>query len=239
MGPNAKSNYSQAKELKSPDIPFEIIDLKIESMNLQLAQPVDPDKLFEDLLKKDSMHDDIRDERIPYWGELWPSALGLSEFMVKNPELLEGRNILEIGCGLGLPGIVAGKLGGKVTMTDYIQEAVDFAAYNWSLNSDDDCVSYLLDWRNPKVDAKADVLLASDLAYESRSFESLNASFKRVLKEDGIILLSEPNRMFASLFFDLLKKEGYAISRDIIPVQLKRMSHSISVYCLSGPAAGN
>ena len=237
MGDHTKDNCSQAGELKAPEIPFEIISLKLGELNVRLAQPVDPDKLFDELLKKDSSHEDVSDERIPYWGELWPSALGLSEFLVRNSQLVGGKNVLEIGCGLGLPGIVAGKLGGNVTLTDYLDEAVEFAAYNWSLNSDDSCISSLLDWRNPKVDTKADVLLASDLAYESRSFESLNASFKNVVKEDGVILLSEPNRMFASLFFDLLKKEGYAISREIIPVQLKGMSHSISVYCLSGLAA--
>jgi len=225
--------------LKPPEIPFEIVDLKIGEMNVRLAQPVDPDKLFDDLLQKDPTHPDVGDERIPYWGELWPSALGLSEFLLRSPELVEGKSVLEIGCGLGLPGIVAGKLGGNVTLTDYLAEPVDFASYNWSLNSDEGSSSFLLDWRHPLVDTKVDVLLASDLAYESRSFESLNASFKKLVNEDGVILLSEPNRMFASLFFDLLKKEGYVISKDIIPVQLKGMSHSISVYCLSGHASGN
>ena len=39
--------------------------------------------------------------------------------------------MLELGCGLGFSGIVAGKMGAEVTFTDYLQEPLDFAKRNW------------------------------------------------------------------------------------------------------------
>ena len=85
------------------------------------------DALFEALVNKGSDHPDVVDERIPYWADLWASAIGLSHYLVDNQNIVKDKNVFEIGCGLGLPAIVAGKLGAaSTTLTDYLQEALDF-----------------------------------------------------------------------------------------------------------------
>ena len=42
-----------------------------------------------------------QEEFLPYWAELWPSALALARAVARRP--LTGRRTLELGCGLGLP----------------------------------------------------------------------------------------------------------------------------------------
>ena len=59
------------------------------------------------------------DERIPYWAELWPSAIALAEY-VSELENSEVSFIHEIGCGMALPSVLCGKLGHKVMMSDYM-----------------------------------------------------------------------------------------------------------------------
>ena len=51
-----------------------------------------------------------QEEFLPYWAELWPSALALARVVARRP--LTGRRTIELGCGLGLPAIAAAAAGG-------------------------------------------------------------------------------------------------------------------------------
>eukprot|EP00887_Chlorella_sp_A99_P002425 scaffold10.g2425.t1 len=50
-------------------------------------------------------------DRDPYWCEPWPSALALAEELLRRPELVAGRRVAELGCGLGLAGLAAAAAG--------------------------------------------------------------------------------------------------------------------------------
>jgi predicted nicotinamide N-methyase len=211
--------------------PAEILQLEIGQLIVKLAQIKDPEKLFDELLNKSKDHPDVINESIPYWGELWPSAIGLSQFMAENVNLISEKNILEIGCGLGLPGIVASLLGGNVILTDYLPAALQYAEYNWKLNIVSAPDMRLLDWRNIENVSPSDVLLASDIAYESKSFVPIILALKSLVKKDGIILLSEPNRIFAKKFIKELQ-DSFTFSQEIRIIEKEGIKNKISIYCL-------
>ena len=204
-------------------------DLQLKNHLVKVSRIRDIDKLFNQLLSKSPSDLNIVDERMPYWADLWPSAIGLSEYIDSHSVIVKNKDVLEIGCGLGLPGIVAALCGGKVTMTDYLQEALDFAENNWNKNLAIKFDGQLLDWRKVSLIAKSDVIIASDVAYESRSFVPLKNAIEQILKPDGVLLLSEPNRKFASPFIKLLEK-GFLLTKTDIKVVLDNIEYIISVY---------
>lgn len=206
--------------------------VEIGKLLIKLSRVEDPEKLFEEFISSDSTSEDVRDERIPYWSELWPSAVGLSEYIAEHPNLIKGKRVVEIGCGLGLPGIVAGRLGGKVVLTDYLKPALKFAADNWKLNIKSPPETSILDWRSPGDFPPADVLLASDVAYESRAFTPLLKAMKMLVVKNGIVLLSEPNRKHTSKFLDSLKDE-FSMTKSTKTVQANDVKNKISVYHLT------
>ncbi|TRM67140.1 putative methyltransferase-domain-containing protein [Schizophyllum amplum] len=57
----------------------------------------------------------------PLWGHyLWNAARAFSTYLDSNQELYKGRNVLELGAGGGLPGLVTALDGAqKVVLTDY------------------------------------------------------------------------------------------------------------------------
>lgn len=114
-------------------------------------------------------------------------------------------------------------------MTDYLREALDFAENNWYKNLSVKFNGSLLDWRNVNSADRFDVIIASDVAYESRSFEHLKNAFLNLLKPDGILLLSEPNRKFASPFIKLLEK-SFELKKTDQEVTLDGIDYIISVY---------
>ncbi|HRH65310.1 MAG TPA: methyltransferase domain-containing protein [Bacteroidia bacterium] len=187
----------------------EIIFLSQLSIKLDIISDVD--YLFNELIKKGEEHPDVQDERIPYWADLWPSAIVLAQYLVSASVIHPKMNVLEIGCGLGLPGIVAGKLGANVALTDYLPEPLIFAKHNWDLNNSSPAVCKILDWRNPVPSFAADLVLAADVAYESSAFTDLTNAFRVLIKPGGELVMTEPNRAYAQSFFNDLKVEGFDV----------------------------
>ena len=97
-----------------------------------------------------------RDERIPYWANVWESAIVLAEEVAALDG--RGRSFLELGCGIGLPAIVAARRGFAATATDYEDDALEAVRYNAERNGATGLVSRLVDWRNPPDDLRGRML---------------------------------------------------------------------------------
>lgn len=213
----------------------EELELNIEGVFIKILQIVNVDDLYDQLIAKGETHEDVKDERIPYWAELWPAAIGLSRYLVAFDILKNVKRVVEIGCGLGLPGIVAGKLGAKVVFTDYLAEALHFTKRNWLLNNEDIQVKFeTMDWRQPNPEWAADLVLASDVCYEKRFFQYLPAAFRTLCKPGGSIIVSDPSREVAQDFFQNIDKEGFKVHEiqyNIQPI-LGGRSVEVNVYHL-------
>src|SRR3954452_5683468 len=68
------------------------------------------------------------EEYLPYWAELWPSALALADALGTAGG--DGRRVLELGCGLGVPSLVAALRGADVLATDWSPAAVEVLREN-------------------------------------------------------------------------------------------------------------
>lgn len=208
-------------------------EIKIAERQYMVLSVSNFDELYDELIQKGMEHEDVADERIPYWAELWPSAVGLATHLVLHKELVAGKRVLEIGGGLGLPALAAASLGASVRATDYLQDAVDFAKRNAAINGIADMEFETLDWRKAEGYEKYDVLLASDVAYERSQFEHLQRAFVHLVKPGGLILLSEPNRYIAAPFLEKLPEAGYVLEKYGYEVEVKGIKSKVSVYAIS------
>src|SRR5207302_10031467 len=57
----------------------------------------------------------------PYWAHRWSGAAVLAEAVRRG-----ARSAIEIGCGLGLPGLVAARRGARVTFVDRVVPPLGF-----------------------------------------------------------------------------------------------------------------
>src|SRR6476661_8645367 len=73
-----------------------------------------------------------RDEFLPYWAELWPSALALADVVASRD--VRGLDVLELGCGLGVPSLVAARGGARVLATDWAEDALALLRANAARN---------------------------------------------------------------------------------------------------------
>jgi predicted nicotinamide N-methyase len=163
----------------------------VENRTFVIGRPEYSDRLLDN---PDVLTAFEADDYMPYWADLWPAARMLAKVILQGT-WLPGTEVLEVGCGLGLPGIVALSRGLKVTFSDYDACALRFAADNARLNGYHDFHLLQLDWRNPPKDLRMPLILASDLIYELRNVPPLVAFVKKVLSPGGACLLTDQDRI--------------------------------------------
>jgi predicted nicotinamide N-methyase len=141
----------------------------------------------------------------PYWSQVWPAAISLSQFIVDNSHYVLGKKVLELAGGLGMPSMVAARYADWVCCSDYVQEAVDSAAKSAHMNGLKNMDNRLIDWNHIQPDDwDIDVLLLSDINYEPTVFETLFSLLEQFLKKGTTVMLSTPQRMMAKPFIERL-----------------------------------
>ncbi len=147
-----------------------------------------------------------RDEFLPYWAELWPAGLELARVVAGRD--LRGKRVLELGCGLALPSLVAALAGAEVLATDWSPDALALVERNAERNGARVETAFV-DWRAPSLDRKWDLVLAADVLYERTHPELLLALLARL--EPREVLLADPARPYARPFLDAVATAGWRI----------------------------
>jgi len=201
-----------------PETPFDALgplvreQVIVEDRTFVIARPSESDRLLD--------HPSVRsafavDEYMPYWADLWPAARMLAKAILRET-WTPGLRALEVGCGLGLPGIAALAMGLHVTFSDYDATALRFAADNALSNGFDSFDTLQMDWRYPPENVRFPIVLASDLIYEMRNVAPLVALIQKMLQPGGVCLLTDQDRVPSHILRDTLTAEGLPFTTKIM-----------------------
>ena len=139
---------------------------------------------------------------IPYWARPWPSGIALAEALAAAPPP-EGARVIELGCGLAAPSIVAARGGAAVLATDGATDAVAFAAHSFALNQAVAEVAHA-DWAEHGDELVArgpfDLVLAADVLYTAQNADAAVRLLPQLLARNGEVLLADPGRTNARRF---------------------------------------
>lgn len=223
------STIPSLRERLSALFPLRRIEVVLSAHTINLTTAHDVDALVDGITT-----DEFRiDERLPYWAELWHSAVALSMMLEDDAASVAGRTVLELGCGLGLSGIVAARLGGKVTLSDFDPVALMAAELNAQQNGVGDRTRTMhLDFRMPPSETW-EVLLAADVIYERRFIDPLIDCIDACLAPGGRMYLAEPNRSVAEDFFVRLAARGFRDEVRSVTASLHQRSVAISIHTIT------
>jgi 2-polyprenyl-3-methyl-5-hydroxy-6-metoxy-1,4-benzoquinol methylase len=148
--------------------------VRVAALEVELERPADAEALIDERAFA------REDEFLPYWAE--PPA---------------GLRVLELGCGLGLPSVVAALLGARVTASDWSADAVAATERNAERNGV--AVEGLVaSWFAPGPlleRAPWDLVVGADLLYEHRNAAPLLALVPRLAPRAWI---ADPGRHTAA-----------------------------------------
>ncbi|HET9016022.1 MAG TPA: methyltransferase domain-containing protein [Thermomicrobiaceae bacterium] len=198
-----------------PAGPLTEVDVRLPNTGrtFRVLQPQDLDRLI-DAVEHDP------EQNLPYWAELWPSGIALADLLVAEPDLVRGRRVVELGCGLGVTAIAALEAGADLTVTDYAPESLLLCRYSALANAGLEPAALHINWRQPPAELFAaagagfPVVLAADVLYESRDVQPLLALLDRLAAPSADVLLAEPGRPVAARFVEHATLRGWTVEPD-------------------------
>ncbi len=176
--------------------------MAIGSRSLTLLRVKDLERLVdrEALLRDDT-------EEPPYWAHLWTGALTLARYIDTCIDVRD-QTVLDLGCGLGLTGIVAAQKGGRVIFADKEVAAVSFARENARLNG---CTQYEarpLDFTLDVLETRFSLILGAEILYDRPTFPALVRFLARHLSPAGRAILADAKRTNTQDFYQQLDQAG-------------------------------
>ena len=101
----------------------------------------------------------------PYWMHLWPGALALARLLASAPAIGAGVRLLELGCGMALPAVVAATRGARVVAADWKASRCTGAAERRAQRAAD---RRRCRWtgEHRRCAARFDVCVGADIAYD-------------------------------------------------------------------------
>jgi predicted nicotinamide N-methyase len=158
---------------------------------------------------------------VPYSVVLWRSGMELAREVAGTD--LTGRRVVELGCGLGVPSLVAARRGAEVLATDGDDEALGLLERNARENGFT-VATACVDWAAADslvARGPFDLVLAADLLYERSSVSLLLSLLPRLGAE---VWLADPGRPALETFLDLARRQWSIVTDERGVISLTTMN---------------
>jgi predicted nicotinamide N-methyase len=143
------------------------------------------------------------------YGVVWASGEMLARPMLDYE--IEGKRILEVGCGIGLASLVLNRHDADITATEYHPNAEAFLEEYTRLNNGREIPFVRTGWGNELTElGEFDLIIGSDLLYEYDQAELLASFVDQHAKPRCMVLILDPGRKHHSRFSNNMIERGYS-----------------------------
>lgn len=185
---------------------LQVSPISFAGRSLEIYEVVKSDRFVESVFEETDLHI----SRFPFWVKVWEAAIVLADHLL-HAGLDPAASVLEIGSGMGIAGLLLGSCGHDVTITDFEPDALELLEMNVRHNRLDNVRVQNLDWHQPGLDRKFDMICGSELIYNEASIEPVTALLDTHLRTGGTVYLT------------------HDVRRKCVPAFLDRMSRSFNM----------
>lgn len=184
-------------------VAFEPLQLGETRLNLLTVSDLESLLAGKDPLKDPS--------QFPFWVRLWEAAIILAQFLTAQQNA-PGTRVLELGAGLGAPGLAAAAAGCSVTLTDYEEYILDFERISAAASKLDNVSFDILDWKDPPEMDRYDIVMGAEILFREEFFGPLLEVMRRSVKPGGVIYLAHDIRRQSLRPFLQMAEAEYSIA---------------------------
>lgn len=130
----------------------------------------------------------------PFWAFAWAGGQALARYVLDNPKLVRGKDVLDFGAGSGLAGLAAAKAGAKRALCADIDP---FAVAAMGLNADANQLSIQATAENLLgLDRGWDTILIADMCYERELAAAVDDWMRALARRGATVLIGDPKRNY-------------------------------------------
>lgn len=145
----------------------------------------------------------------PIFGVIWPSSEVLAHTMLNYN--IEGKRILEVGCGIALASLILNHRLADITATDYHPEVKSFLNINVALNNGEEIPFVRTGWNDDENKLGTfDLIIGSDLLYEREHVHSLSKFINLHARQQCDVMIVDPGRGHHASFSKKMVRMGYS-----------------------------
>jgi predicted nicotinamide N-methyase len=182
--------------------PVEFETIGIGDVQLRVLQIQDMEAYIEQLAASSGSQEGLE---LPFWAKIWPTSMLLSHILTtwKAQDL----NVLELGAGIGVCGMVAACMGAQVTLTDCHPDAMLFARINVLKNGLEDRIQLAdVDFTTDCMSQRFERIIGSEILYRESTYSPLVQFLNNHLAPEGEILLAKSHIFRSQGFYSLAEK---------------------------------
>lgn len=143
------------------------------------------------------------------FGVIWPTSVVMALNVHKCG--MEGKRVLEIGCGIGLSSIVLHRLGIDITASDYHPRARSFLDKNVFANGLVPIKYQTGNWETENKElGKFDYVIGSDILYQPAHAKQVSQFIDRHANDKVEVMIGDPGRENRSHFTRQMVDLGYS-----------------------------
>jgi methyltransferase-like protein 23 len=174
-------------------------------------------------------------DRLPYGVALWPSAIALAHELAARADAFRGTDVLELGAGTGLPGMVAAALGARVVQTDRPGAVLDLCRRNGQRNGARGIEYRGVEWDAWDLDQRFTWILGADILYAESGHPHLRHIFASNLAAGGRLLLADPYRAATFQVLGELEGDGWQVTTSTWKLGEGAAARSIGIFEAAPP----
>ncbi len=170
----------------------------------------------------------------PYFGKIWPAGKALAEVLARDAaaSTIAGKRVLDLGCGTGVVGLVAARLGARVTFADFMPHARALTRRNLERNGIDGDV-LALDVRDVAANGSSsrfDVVAAGDMIYEPWMPPAIAGAIVHLLADGGVAFVADTMRPAAKRFPDECAARNLACAAERVVTGIDKQTFAVRVF---------
>lgn len=207
---------------------LELLPIAIGGKRLKLYGVKINDTFVDNLFQ----HGEEKTNSFPFWVKIWEASIILADHLIQIG-IQKDQKILEVGAGMGVTGLFLSAFGYNVTITDYDEDTLELLRINAKQNGLSNVSVAKLDWNDPDIKGKYDIVCGSELVYKEVDIAPVINLIQRYIRPKGVVFISHDLQRKSMIKFIEMISSSFEIKNVVKTLRGKDELYKVAIHTLT------